>query len=97
MAKLTKNIKNAFNVLATVSRFGGSLKFDSTPGGGLTAGPSKSASNSAGVKLVGIFVNCFLEGEQEQSRWYLDKKARSLKPRISRFAHEMRHSPADLH
>ena len=57
-ARLAKIIKNTVIVRATVSWFGGSSKFDSTPGGGLTAGPFKSATSSARVKFVCILVHC---------------------------------------
>ena len=60
-------------------RFGGSSKFDSTPGGGLTAGPFKSASSSTRVKFVDIFLVSSLfysfEDEQEQESMVFREKA----------------------
>ena len=58
-AKLAKTIKIGCRIRASVSRFGGLLKFDNTSGGGFIAGPFKSASSSAREKFVGIFVHVF--------------------------------------
>ena len=53
-AKLAKTKHIVDAIMAATSRFGASSRIGSTPGGGVAAGPFKSASSCAGVEVVDI-------------------------------------------